>query len=287
MSFVETLGYYANTQQEHLGTTNTLRFKHKKPFCNIPGVDRPKGREIRELIKAPHNHVIIGADMVSLEDTTKRHYIKPLDPAYVAEMEQPGYDPHLDIAKQRGIVTQQEIKAYQAGTGPVERIAEIRKAHKVVNYSAVYGIGARALSKSAGCTLLEAKQMLDTYWERNWAVKEAMETVEKKMVGRHEWVKNPVSQFWYVLRHPKDTFSTINQSTGVYCFDTFVFSLMNKGIQPSLQFHDEVVIMCHKDKVQETLGIMQDCMKETNTKVNLNVELKLDAQVGNNYAEVH
>jgi hypothetical protein len=34
------------------------------------------------------------------------------------------------------------------------------------------------------------------------------------------WLYNPVSKFWYSAIY-KDIFSTLNQGTGVYCFDTW------------------------------------------------------------------
>lgn len=94
------------------GLTNTLRFKHKKPLVNLPGVDKPWGKEIRGCLIADDGEVFIGADMTSLEDTTKRHYMKPLDPDYVEEMSQPGYDPHLALALFQGEITQEEYDFY-------------------------------------------------------------------------------------------------------------------------------------------------------------------------------
>jgi len=94
------------------GLTNTLRFKHKKPLVNLPGVDKPWGKEIRGCLIADDGEVFIGADMTSLEDTTKRHFMKPLDPDYVEEMSQPGYDPHLSLALFAGEITQEEYDFY-------------------------------------------------------------------------------------------------------------------------------------------------------------------------------
>jgi len=94
------------------GLTNTLRFKHKKPLTNLPGVDKPWGKEIRSCLMADDGEVFIGADMTSLEDTTKRHYIYPLDPDYVEEMSKEGFDPHLDLAVKAGEITQEEYDFY-------------------------------------------------------------------------------------------------------------------------------------------------------------------------------
>ena len=63
-----------------LGLTNTLRFKHAKPLVNLPAVDKPYGKEIRGCLTCPEGYTLCGADMTSLEDTTKRHYMKPSRP---------------------------------------------------------------------------------------------------------------------------------------------------------------------------------------------------------------
>lgn len=95
------------------GLTNTFRFKHRAPLANLPGVDKPYGKEIRACLLAPSDdHVLIGADMVSLEDTTKRHYMKPLDPAYVEETMAKGYDPHLKLLVVAGQITEDEYDFY-------------------------------------------------------------------------------------------------------------------------------------------------------------------------------
>ena len=95
------------------GLTNTFRFKHRKPLANLPGVDKPYGKEVRACLLAPSDtHVLVGADMVSLEDTTKRHYMQPLDPDYVEETMAPGYDPHLKLLVVAGQITEDEYQFY-------------------------------------------------------------------------------------------------------------------------------------------------------------------------------
>jgi hypothetical protein len=97
---------------EVAGLTNTLRFKHSKPLVNLPGVNRPWGKEIRGCMLADPEYNFCGADMVSLEDTTKRHYIKPLDPEYVATMQEEGFDPHLKLLVIAGTITQEDYDFY-------------------------------------------------------------------------------------------------------------------------------------------------------------------------------
>ena len=141
------------------GLTNTLRFKHKKPLVNLPGVDRPWGKEVRGCLTAPQGYVLCGADMTSLEDTCKRHYMHPYDPAYVFEMSQDGFDPHLDLAKHAGAVSQDDIDAYNQGNKP--ELKALRKNYKVVNYSATYGVGAAKLSRTTGLPAHECQALLD------------------------------------------------------------------------------------------------------------------------------
>lgn len=97
---------------EIAGLTNTLRFKHKKPLVNLPGVDKPWGKEIRGSLIADPDTVLCGADMTSLEDTTKRHFIYPYDPEYVDEMATDDFDPHLKLLVIAGTITEDEYKFY-------------------------------------------------------------------------------------------------------------------------------------------------------------------------------
>ncbi len=141
------------------GLTNTLRFKHKKPLVNLPSVEKPWGKEIRSCLTAPQGSLLCGADMTSLEDTTKRHYMKPYDPRYVEEMSRKGFDPHLDLAKHAKVITQSDIEKHQRGEIDLKAL---RKDFKVVNYSATYGVGAAKLSRETGMSVKKAQALLNS-----------------------------------------------------------------------------------------------------------------------------
>jgi len=94
------------------GFTNTFRFKHKKPLANLPSVDKPYGKIIRGVLTCEEGEVLCGSDMISLEDTTRRHYVKPLDPVLVEEQSQKGYDPHLKIAVRAGMLSEEDYEFY-------------------------------------------------------------------------------------------------------------------------------------------------------------------------------
>jgi len=266
------------------GMTNTLRFKHAKPLVNIPSVEKPYGKEIRGCLTAPEGYTLCGADMTSLEDTTKRHYMKPLDPNYVAEMSKEGFDPHLDLAKHAGIITQEDIDKHNSGE---KSLKSLRKNYKVVNYSATYGVGAAKLARETGMSKKEAQKLLDAFWSRNWSVQKVATTLRKRELFGGMWVQNPVSGFWYSLRSEKDRFSTLNQGTGVYCFDNWVKKCREKGIKTVGQFHDEIIALVKEGDQIETAMNMNCSIQELNEQLKLNVDLGVDAQFGKTYAEIH
>ena len=270
---------------EIAGLTNTLRFKHQKPLVNLPGVDKPWGAEIRGCLTAPDGYVLCGSDMTSLEDTTKRHYMHPYDPDYVAEMSQSGFDPHLDLAKHAGAVTQDDIDKYNRGHMP--KLKELRKNYKVVNYSATYGVGAPKLSRTTGMTVPHAQSILDAYWDRNWSVKEFAEDQKIRKINGEMWVKNPVSGFWHSLRYEKDVFSTLNQSTGAYCFDKWVAYYRTRRPNIIGQFHDESINLVKEGEQNQHSDALNWAIEKLNKELKLNVDLGIDVQYGQRYSDVH
>lgn len=269
---------------EIAGFTNTLRFRHSKPLVNLPSVDKPWGAEIRGCLIAPEGYILCGSDMTSLEDTTKRHYMKPLDPNYVEEMSREGFDPHLDLAKHAGVISQEDIDRHNSGE---RSLKALRKNYKVVNYSATYGVGATKLSRTTGMTVGESQKLLDAFWSRNWSVQKVAEDLYVRELFGSSWVQNPVSGFWYSLRSDKDRFSTLNQGTGVFCFDTWVAFCRAKGLKTIGQFHDEVIVLVKQGEENWTKAQMEAAINKANDRVKLNVPLGIDVQFGKTYADIH
>ena len=266
------------------GLTNTLRFKHAKPLVNLPAIDKPYGKEIRGCLTCPEGYTLCGADMTSLEDTTKRHYMKPLDPEYVEEMSKEGFDPHLDLAKHAGIITQEDIDKHNSGE---RSLSSLRKNYKVVNYSATYGVGSSTLSRNTGMNKEEAKVLLEAFWSRNWSVEKVANTVRTRDLFGSMWLLNPVSKFWYSLRSDKDKFSTLNQGTGVFCFDSWVSLCRRYGIKTIGQFHDEIIALVSEGEEEQTKVTMEQAIENLNNNLELNVPLGVDAQFGKTYADIH
>lgn len=268
------------------GLTNTLRFKHKV-LVNLPGVDRPWGEEIRGCLIAPEGYTVCGSDMSSLEENTKKHYMFPHDPEFVKEMSKPGFDAHLDLAKFAKAISQEEIDKYLAKDPSYAYVKATRGIYKPANYACVYGVGAPKLARTTGLSLSKAKELIKVYWERNWAVKKVAEDCEVKNVDGEDWLFNPVSKFWYSLRSDKDRFSTLNQGTGVFCFDSWVREVRKQRSQLTGQFHDEIIACIKQGYEEKYEKILRSAIDIVNKTLKLNILLDIDVKFGKTYAEVH
>lgn len=101
------------------------------------------------------------------------------------------------------------------------------------------------------------------------------------------WLFNPVSQFWYSLRFDKDRFSTLNQGTGVYAFDSWIRNVRRKGIKICGQFHDEHIAPVLKGNEEAHKGKLLLAIDETNNELQLNVKLGISIDFGHSYSEIH
>ena len=278
------------------GLTNTLRFKHST-VVNLPGVDKPYGRDVRGCLIAREDYELCGADLNSLEDNTKKHFMYDYDPEYVKEMSVPGFDPHLTIAKRGGAVTQEQIDFFvknkdrddltEEEKAKIKKINAIRKTWKTVNYGSTYGIGAAKLARDLKVEVKEAKRLLDVYWGLNWSVKKFAEDCKIKKVMGQDWVLNPVSKMYYSLRSTKDIFSTVNQSSGVWVFDNWIREVLKRRRQLTATFHDEGIWEIKKGNQDKMKQLLLDAIQATNDKLKLNVQIGCDIQFGPNYASIH
>jgi DNA polymerase I-like protein with 3'-5' exonuclease and polymerase domains len=188
------------------------------------------------------------------------------------------------LAKHAGVITQEDIDKHNSGE---RSLKSLRKNYKVVNYSATYGVGASKLARETGMSLREAKALIDAFWSRNWSVQRVAEVAKVKECLDGYWLFNPVSKFWYSLRNEKDRFSTLNQSTGVYCFDSWVAACRKQGIKTIGQFHDEVIALVEEGAEADVKDKMEKAVSQLNKELSLNVPLGTDVQFGNTYAEIH
>lgn len=296
-----------------MSLTSTMRIKHRKPLENMPKSYKPFASAIRGSIVAGEGNVLIGVDLSSIEDKTKRHFIYDLDPEYVELQETPGFDPHIDIAKLAGMVDEEDADFYATHKKAIEKgevtdeevlkrfgdIDRKRDGAKVANFSCTYGAGAPAVSAGAKIPLPMAESLVKTYRQRNWAVDVMTKRAPTKSVRGKTYIHNSISGFWMPLRHEKDRLSAINQSAAVYVFDTWAWTIRKMlenafkdrpvdsfGAHVPFEYHDEVVIEAREEDADKVLKVVERATQIVNDRLKLNITVGYGAGVGRMYSDV-
>jgi len=285
--FLNNVNEEGYVQAQMQGFTNTLRWKHKV-VLNLPGVDKMYGEDMRGCLTCPEGYELCGSDMCAQEDRTKQHYMWPYDPDYVTEMNTPDFDPHLDLAAFAGKLTKEQVAAFKIKKNKI--VGAIRKVYKSVNYACTYGAQGPTVARTAGVPEPEGYKLVESYWKRNWSVKAiAEEQITKKCNGLM-WLYNPVSKFWYYLKHKKDIFSTLNQGTGSYVFIRWLMNVVALGGPPIIgNVHDEIICLIRKvpGAREKCAALLHKAIAMVNEQLKLNRDLEVDAQFGNTYADIH
>lgn len=290
--FLENVDEDGYIQAQIQGLTNTLRFKHKVAV-NLPGIDKPYGEDIRGCLIAPDGYELLGSDMSSLEDRTKQHYMWDYDPEYVKEMMTDDFDPHIDLAQFAKAMSKEDAHKFKNPDEPFKHtklykaLSAVRKDYKQVNYSCVYGAGGATVGRAIGKGKMAGDALVEAYWKRNWSVKAIAEDVITKTCNGRMWLYNSVSKLWYSLRYKKDIFSTLNQGTGVYCFDTWVKWVRSKKLPIIAQFHDEIVGCIKKGMRERATNVCKWAINKTNEELKLNRDLDCSIDFGGGYNEIH
>jgi len=224
-------------------------------------------------------------------------------------MSVPGFDAHIDIGVLAGMLNKDDEQFFKDIEANIEIdkdyllpqtqevkdrysvIKKIRFSAKTVNFSCVYGAGPAKISIVLKSDLAFAKKLHTIYWSRNRAVKKTADACTVIKVKGQKWLYNPISGLWMFLKAEKDRFSTLNQSSGVFVFDTWVMKVREKlkpyGIAILLQYHDEIMSVFAKGSENTVGAILRQCMQEVNADLKLNVEIKISVQYGKDYGECH
>lgn len=283
--FLENANEEDEIEAQISGLTNTLRFKHKV-IVNLPRTNRPYADAVRGSLVAREGCVLVGADMSSLEDRIKQHFIYKFDPEFVEKVNIDGYDPHIELAVLGKMLTPEQGEAYRKGDKTHKPIRDIAKNG---NYACQYGAGAPKISLTTGISLAAAKEVHKAYWKINWGVKAVAEDQKVKTIDDQLWLLNPVNGFYYSLRNEKDIFSTLVQGTGAYCFDVWVGYVLLSYDKLIAQFHDEWVMEVKdtEEEINKLFQIAKDAMEESNIFLQLDRRLDCEVQKGKRYSDIH
>ena len=269
----------------HQAVTATGRLSSSDPnLQNIP-IRSEAGRRIREAFIAPEGYKILAADYSQIELRIMAHLSKDqgLMDAFAK-----GQDIHQATAAEIFSINIDDVTPNQ------------RRSAKAINFGLIYGMSAFGLSKQLQITRAEAQNYIEQYFERYPGVKNYMDETKlsakkngfvETVLGRRLYLADIESSNYQRRQYAER--SAINapmQGTAADLIKMAMTDLHSKIRNESLdakiimQVHDELVIEVNENQLDElsdlTVNIMADIFK-------LDVDLKVDADTGNNWDEAH
>ena len=269
----------------HQAVTATGRLSSSDPnLQNIP-IRSEEGRRIREAFIAPDDYKILAADYSQIELRIMAHLSKD--------------DGLLDaFAKGQDIHKATAAEIFSSAIDDVT--PNQRRSAKAINFGLIYGMSAFGLSKQLQITRAEAQSYIEQYFDRYPKVKDYME--ETKLSARQMgYVETVFGRRLYLADIDSSNYqrrqyaerSAINapmQGTAADLIKMAMTDLHQRIIAQSfdakiiMQVHDELVIEVHQSQADELSGITLETMSNVSK---LDVDLKVDADLGSNWDEAH
>lgn len=291
-TYVDPLPELVNEKTQRLHTSYnqvvaaTGRLSSDKPnLQNIP-IRSERGKEIRKaFVPRDENHVLVAADYSQIE----LRIIAALsnDENMLAAFNS-GQDIHASTA----------AKVYGIELDEVTR--EQRSHAKMVNFGIIYGISAFGLSQRLNISRKEAKQIIDSYFEKFPGIKIFMDKcIEdartngyvETMLGRKRFLRD-INSANAVVRGFAER-NAINSPIQGSAADMIKLAMIkiqeflkSSGLKSKmiLQVHDELIFDCPKNEVDQIIDKVKDLMANA---MEINVPMDVDANPGMNWLEAH
>ena len=248
---------------------------------NIP-IRTELGRRVREGFVAAENHVLLSVDYSQIELRIVAHMAQ--DEAMLAAF-RAGQDIHAATA----------AAIYGVPLDAVTR--EMRRRAKAVNFGLIYGMSPFGLTRSTELTLAEAEDFVAAYFRQFPGIKRYLDGIRREaaqrgyvetLLGRRRYFPSLRSQLNRNQRSREER-EAINAPVQGTAADIMKLAMLK--IPPALQkaglhgkmliqVHDEVVMECPEDELEETARLVQQTMESAYT---LSIPLSTDAKWGRNW----
>lgn len=249
---------------------------------NIP-IRRELGRDIRRGFVPRSDWKLLAADYSQIELRLLAHLSG--DPAFV-EAFKAGRDIHRDTA------------AIIFGVDPGDVSSDMRARAKTINFATIYGQGANALSRQLRISNAEAKEFINTYFERFKGVREYLDSMVT-FAKANGYVQTIFSRRRYIPELKERNFNirafgervATNAPIQGSAADLIKIAMirLHKSITEMglsgrmlLQVHDELVFEAPEDEVQMFTALVR---KEMEGAAELDVPLVVDIGVGDNWVD--
>ncbi len=252
---------------------------------NIP-IRTEMGREIRRaFIPGDKNHILLDADYSQIELRIMAHLSGD---ATLRESFIKGEDIHRRTA------------ALILNLPPEAVADEQRYQAKAINFGIIYGMGAFGLASRLDISQQEAQTFIDAYFMKYPGVKNFMEEVVKKaqkdgyvstMLGRKRRLPDILSDNRRRREFAERTaINTPIQGTAADMIKLAMINIQNRinreklNLKMIMQVHDELVFEVLRDEVDYAKTLVQE---EMESALQLDVPVKVDVGVGENWLEAH
>ena len=269
----------------HQAVTATGRLSSSDPnLQNIP-IRTIEGRRIREAFIAPKGSQILAADYSQIELRIMAHNSQ--DPGLLSAF-QAGLDIHQATASEIFDVDLDSVSAEQ------------RRSAKAINFGLIYGMSAFGLTRQLGITRQDAQEYIELYFARYPQVKIYMDAIRNQakvsgfvetVFGRRLYLPDIDSRNYQRRQYAER--SAINapmQGTAADIIKKAMIDLEQRLVAESInakiimQVHDELVLEVKDNSVDVVSELVREAMEKA---ANLDVALKVDLGVGENWDQAH
>ncbi|MBI4931595.1 MAG: DNA polymerase I [Bacteroidetes bacterium] len=291
-TYVDTLPELVNPRTGRVHTTYsqivavTGRLSSDNPnLQNIP-IRTERGREIRKaFVPRNNNYTLLSADYSQIE---LRVIAAMSEDQGMIEAFKSGQDIHAATAS----------KVYGVGLDKVT--SGMRRNAKMVNFGIIYGISAFGLAQRLNIPRTEAKQIIESYFEKYPRIKaymdESIQSAKEKgyvetILGRRRYLRDINSSNHTVRGYAER--NAINAPIQGSAADMIKVAMINihKEFEKKkfkskmiLQVHDELVFDVYKDEAEDVKPIIEDRMKHA---IALIVPIEVEMGTGKTWLEAH
>lgn len=255
---------------QHVTVTGRLSSSHP----NLQNIPKKHGVLIRQGFIPEDGYRFIRADYSQIELKIVAHVSRcqPLIDAFLS-----GEDVHAQVAiKAFGL--EQKYPGVKPADLKDDRKPELKKFRdraKSVSFGILYGTTSWGLSKNLGCSQQEAQQLIDDFYDafpeiKVWIDKtirfaEAAGYVETLMKRRRRFIKDK-STGMYKFGMDREAQNAPIQGTSAditkWAMIRVEEAIKEYDAKLILQVHDELIVECREDQVDEVTKLMVDAMEE-------------------------
>jgi len=253
------------------GRINTLgtitgRMSHNRPnLGQVPSVNKPFGKECRELFIVEDGNVLCGIDLSGIELRCLAHYMQ--DDDWTEELL--NGDIHTKNAEAAGID---------------------RPKAKTMVYATLYGCGIGKLATILDCSDKEARVVLNNFYKNTPKLRDLLEKV--KRIASKGYVPS-LTGGRIQVRSEHSALNTLLQGCGATIAKQWCVTA-HKNLRyakiPAKQVaivHDEIQIEVPKQYAEQVAEIMVASAKEAGEILDFRVPVDAEAKIGLNWYETH